>query len=227
MKNMSCIVKNVSSGNNKEAQKSLSVVENLIDYIIELGDVNTSLCDIKTYDNYTYMHCLDTGIMSTFLGVSSNYSELKLKELGIAAILHDIGKTKVPNRIINKKGPLTNDEYEEMKKHPIYGMDILKKNTSITEPILKAVAQHHERVDGNGYPYGLQGNEISNYGKIVCICDVYDAVSNDRSYRERFRPNEAYELILAGSGSIFQKEVVDLFKNTFSVYPLGDRKSVV
>lgn len=221
MRSMSKIVKNVSSGNCKDTEKSLRVVENLIDYIIELGDVNTSLFDIKTYDNYTYIHCLDTGIMSTFLGLAANYKESSLKELGIAAILHDIGKTKISSRIINKKGSLTKEEFEEMKKHPMYGMEILKKNINVTELILKAVVQHHERVDGKGYPYGLTGKEISKSGKIVCICDVYDAVSNDRSYRERFSPSDAYELILAGSGTIFEEELVKLFKQTFAVYPLG------
>lgn len=221
MRSMSKVVKNVSSGNGKKARKSLSVVEDLIDYIIELGDVNISLYDIKTYDNYTYLHCLDTGIMSTFLGLSSNYSDGKLKELGIAGILHDIGKIKVPKEIINKKGPLTSEEFEEIKKHPIYGMDILKENIFFTEHILKAVVQHHEKIDGSGYPYGLTGNEICDSGKIVCICDVYDAVSNDRSYRRKFRPNDAYELILAGSGTMFDKDNVELFKETFAVYPLG------
>lgn len=221
MKNMDKIIKNIHAVNKIETRNSLRIVENLVEYIIDAGDVNKSLYDIKTYDNYTYVHCLDTGIMSAFLGLSMHFSESELKDLGKAAILHDIGKTKVSFKIINKKGPLTDEEFLEIKKHPVYGREILEKNIQISQEILKAVEQHHERVDGKGYPYGLLGNQISKYGKIVSICDVYDAISNDRSYRKKFSPNEAYELILAGSGTMFDEKMAKSFKDTFAIYPLG------
>jgi HD-GYP domain-containing protein (c-di-GMP phosphodiesterase class II) len=221
MKNMDKIIKNIHAVNKIETRNSLRIVENLVEYIIDAGDVNKSLYDIKTYDNYTYVHCLDTGIMSAFLGLSMHFSERELKDLGKAAILHDIGKTKISFKIINKKGPLTDEEFLEIKKHPVYGREILEKNIQISQEILKAVEQHHERFDGKGYPYGLSGNQISKYGKIVSICDVYDAISNDRSYRKKFSPNEAYELILAGSGTMFDEKMVKSFKDTFAIYPLG------
>lgn len=221
MNKISSIMNNIHSCNKRGVKESLGVVEDLIHYIIDNGDVNKSLYDIKTYDNYTYIHSIDTCIMATFLGISQGFKEEQLKELGIGGILHDIGKTKVPFKIINKKGPLTDDEYEEIKKHPLYGKEILQKNINISDSIVKAVAQHHERVDGRGYPFNLEGNQISKLAKIVCVCDVYDAVSNDRVYRKKFSPNEAYELILAGSGTAFDEKVVINFRNTFSVYPLG------
>lgn len=221
MKNMSRIMKNVTDGNKKGTRDSLSVVEDLVNYIIEMGDVNKSLYDIQTYDNYTYLHCIDTGIMAIFLGMSMNLSKNELKELSIGAILHDIGKIKVPKEIITKPGKLTVEEFEEVKKHPTYGKNILEKNFSISTEILKAVEHHHERVDGNGYPFGLRKNEISKFAKIICVCDVYDAVSNDRSYRDKFNPSDAYELILAGCGNAFDEEIVKRFKETFSVFPLG------
>jgi putative nucleotidyltransferase with HDIG domain len=221
MKSMSNIMSNVHDFNGKAVKESLNDVEELIKYIIEVGDVNKSLFDIKTYDNYTYVHSLDTCIMSTFLGISSGYSDQELKNLGIGAILHDVGKTKVPHGIISKQGKLTDDEFMEIKKHTLYGSEILKKNYSIPDPVIKIVEQHHERIDGRGYPYGLTANQISKFAKIVCVSDVYDAVSNDRCYRRKFSPNDAYELILAGSGSIFDEQVVNSFRNTFAIYPLG------
>lgn len=222
MKNMDKIVKNINNLNSKsDARNSLRVVENLIEYIIDSGDVNLSLHDIKTHDNYTYVHCIDTGIMAAFLGLSLKFKDDELKELGKGAILHDIGKTKISDKIINKKAPLNEEEFLEMKKHPIYGKQILEKNMSISEIVLRSVAEHHERIDGCGYPYGLKGNQISRYGKAVCICDVYDAISSDRSYRNKFSPNDAYELILAGNGTMFDEKMVEGFKDTFSVYPLG------
>lgn len=222
MKNMDKIVKNLNTLNSRrDAKESLRIVENLIEYIIDSGDVNKSLFDVKTYDNYTYVHCIDTGIMSAFLGISLGFNEEDLKDLGKGAILHDIGKTKISNKIVNKKGPLNEAEFLEMRKHPLYGRKILEKNMFISEKILKTVEQHHERVDGNGYPFGLRGNEISKYAKIVCISDVYDALSNDRSYRKKFSPNDAYELILAGNGTMFDEKTVSAFKETFAIYPLG------
>lgn len=221
MKNMSTIIRNVHSCNNKDVKDSLTIIEDLVDYIIDMGDVNKSLYDIQTYDNYTFVHSLDTCIMASFLGLSHGFNEKELKDLAIGAILHDIGKTKISNKIINKSGPLTDEEFKEIKKHPIYGEEILSKNVRIPDNAIKAVLQHHERIDGRGYPYNLIDKEISKFGKVVCVCDVYDAVSNDRVYRKKFRPNEAYELILAGSGTAFDSNVVQSFRATFSVYPLG------
>ena len=221
MKNMSTIMKNITSGDKRGTKSSLSMVEDLVNHIIEMGDVNKSLYDIQTYDNYTYLHSIDTGIMATFLGMSMNFSKAQLKELSIGAILHDIGKTIIDSDIITKPGKLTPEEFEEIKQHPTYGRKILEKNFSISSDVLRAVEHHHERADGTGYPYGLKVNQISKYAKIISVCDVYDAVSNDRCYRQKFSPMDAYELILAGCGNAFDEEIVKKFKETFSVFPLG------
>jgi len=221
MKNMYSIVKNVTEGNKTGIKNSLSVVTDLVNHIIEMGDINKSLYDIQTFDNYTYLHSIDTGIMAIFLGITMKLSENELKELSIGAILHDIGKTKIDKNIITKPGKLTKEEFDEIKNHPIYGKQILEKNFLMSNEIIKAVEHHHERVDGSGYPYGLTQNQISRFAKIIGVCDVYDSVSNDRCYREKFNPSDAYELILAGCGNDFDEEVVKNFKKTFSVFPLG------
>lgn len=221
IQSMSGIMKNVNNVNSRELKESLSKVEEMISYVVELGDVNKSLYDIKTFDNYTYIHSLDTCIMTAFLGMTGKYNQWDLKEMVIGAILHDIGKTKISTDILNKSGNLTKEEFEEVKKHTIYGAETLRKNITMPESIIKIVEQHHERVDGKGYPYGLTGNQISRFAKIVCVCDVYDAVSNDRCYRNKFTLNDSYELILSGAGTSFDSEVVARFKDTFSIYPLG------
>lgn len=221
IKNMSLIMKNVNNCSKLEFKKSLRKVEELIEYIIDDGEVNTSLYDIKTYDNYTYLHSIDTGIMAAFMGLGFNLKENELKELGIGAVLHDIGKTKIDYKIITKPGALTDEEFAEMRKHPVYGAELLRKNYLIPDSVVKIVEQHHERVDGRGYPRGLRDNAINKFASIVSVCDVYDAVSNDRSYRKKLKPNECYELILAGSGTAFDEEVVRKFRETFAVYPLG------
>lgn len=221
MKSLSSIMKNTGMLDKNNTKQCLAMLDELIDYVLELGDVNKSLYDIKTHDNYTFLHCIDTALMCTFLGLSCNMTKESIREVTIGGLLHDLGKIKVSSTIINKNGPLTDEEFEEMKKHPIYGKELLEDNINIPHSSIVGIEQHHEKVNGKGYPYGLTGNEISKYGKIICICDVYDAVSSDRSYRNKFNPSDAYELILAGCGSSFDSSIVKSFKETFSVYPLG------
>lgn len=221
LENMGEVIKNLNNGNKRRVRESLKCVEELVDYIIEIKDVRNSLNDIQAYDKYTYYHSLDTGILAAFLGVNLKYTRDELKKLAVGAILHDVGKIKIPSSIIKKRGKLTESEYKEVKKHPIYGAEMLKNVLGKPQPIIKSVLEHHERVDGKGYPFGLKGDKISSFGKVVSICDVYNAVNSDRSYRKRFKPNEAYELILAGCGTAFDEDIVRRFKKTFAVYPMG------
>lgn len=219
IENLGTIVKNVNDkARTKEAVKK---IEQLIDYVLESPDLGNYMLDIKTHDNYTFLHSIDTGIMSVYMGAEMNYSEDKLKKLGLGGILHDIGKLKIPNTILNKPGRLTDEEYEEMKTHPLLGANILRSNYRIPEEVIAIAMQHHERVDGYGYPNGLGRDNISKMANIVSLCDVYDAVVNDRSYRKKMKPYDAYELIIAASEVMFYEDVVFAFKNTFGVYPLG------
>lgn len=221
VKNISNIYKNVSVHDTIDIKETYKSMENLVEHIMEIDSVNVNLLDIKTHDNYTYLHSIDTAILSGFLGKGLGLCKDELIKLGMASMLHDIGKTKILSSILNKKEALTEEECIEIKKHPEYGEDILKTQYSIPSDVIIAIKQHHERVDGKGYPLGLKDNAISKIAKIVSVCDVYDAVSSDRSYREKFSPSDAYELILAGSGNMFDEEVVNKFKCTFSVFPLG------
>lgn len=221
VKSLSKVMKNVGMLNKNTTKEYISRVTELLNYILDDGDINKSLFDVKTYDNYTMMHSVDTGVMAAFMGIGAGFKKEELSDLVVGGILHDIGKVKVPIAIIDKKGPLTDEEFEEVKKHPIYGMEILEKNIAIPETALKIIEQHHEKINGKGYPYGLEGKQINKKAKIVAVCDVYDAVSSDRSYRKRFSPKEAYELILADSGRSFDENIVKIFRKVFSVYPLG------
>lgn len=221
MKSLKNISRGIGSITGSAGDEYLNNIDNLLNYIMEIGDVNKCLNDVKTHDNYTFLHSINTGIMSVFLGMSVGMKKWSVRDLGICGMLHDIGKIKVPIDIINKTEKLTDEEFEIMKKHPIYGGEILSKNYKISADVIEGVEQHHEKINGKGYPYGLEGDQISRFGKIVGICDVYDAVTSDRSYRKKFEPNQAYELILSGLGSQFDEKLVHAFKETFSVYPLG------
>ncbi len=208
-------------GDGNTVKESFKMIEDLATYIAEEGDVNTNLYEINKHDNYTYIHCVDTGIMSIFLGRSLDLKIEELTELGVSAILHDIGKIKIPNEIINKKDTLTEMEFEEIKKHPVYGYRILKEAGISNKNILSAVVEHHERIDGKGYPLGIDKSKICTYAKIISVCDVFTALSANRAYRERFNPNEAYEYIISNSNIMFDSKIVEKFKENFSIYPLG------
>ena len=199
-----------------------SVVKEMIDYLQENKNINSSyLTELKTHDNYTYVHSLNTSVISLYFGVKKGFNKNMLLDLGIGTILHDMGKIKVPINILNKKGKLTDKEFEEMKKHPVYGYEMLKNLKGINERAKKIVLEHHERIDGTGYPFGKTGDKISYYAKVACISDVYDALISDRVYRKGFPPHEAYEIILMNSGRMLDEELVGIFKKSFSMYPLG------
>ncbi|MGE5628569.1 MAG: HD-GYP domain-containing protein [Solirubrobacterales bacterium] len=208
----------------KDRKKSLDVIkiiEELIKYISENGDINKSLYEIQTQSNQRYVHSMEVCVRSIFLGKELGLRHEQLNELGLAALLHDIGMTKIPLNILEKHGKYTHEEQLLIKEHPKMGYEILKQNMRISEPVLNGVLQHHERVDGKGYPNGLYGSQICKYAKIISVCDMYDLVTNNDNYKKTFRPHDAYELIIGGSSCIFDEQVVMAFKRIFSVYPLG------
>lgn len=220
---MPFIFNNLLSCTKDNFNVTLRKIDDLIEYIIDEDSLNTNLYEISQYDNYTYIHSIDTGIMATHLGKSFNMSKNDLKRLGTSAMLHDIGKTKINESILNKTGKLTPGEFEEINKHTIYGYEILKNAGIRDDNILSGVFQHHERIDGSGYPLGTKGDKISFFAKIIAVCDVFTAISSNRTYRHRFNPNEAYEYILSGINTLFDEQVVENFIKTFSIYPLGCR----
>lgn len=139
---------------------------------------------LQSADDYTYRHNIGVGVIATLIGKWLSLSEEDLHDLTIAATLHDIGKTKIPTEILNKPGKLTKAEYETVKKHTIYGYEILKNTQGINHEISLVALQHHEREDGKGYPFNLQGSKISYYSKIVAVADVFHAMSSNRVYHD-------------------------------------------
>lgn len=146
------------------------------------------LQNLKNTDEYTFQHTVNIGVLAMVIGQWLKKSEEEQHKLLLAGTLHDIGKSKIPLNILNKPGPLTREEFSVMKQHTVYGYEILSKSTDFDEDIKKAVLQHHERLDGNGYPYGLKGEEISEYARIVAVADVYHAMTTTRVYRKKANP---------------------------------------
>ena len=144
-------------------------------------------------DEYTYNHSINVAIYSVFIGNLLGLRKDEMKELSQAALLHDIGKSKVPGEILNKKGKLTEKEFEIVKRHALDGYIMSKRISCLTEEVREAILYHHEREDGSGYPFGYKGNKINLYGKIIAIADVYDALTSERVYKEKRTPFDAIE----------------------------------
>jgi len=164
--------------------KSKKVVNRFISTIFSDERAIESLMKIASYDYYTQTHSINVCVYSLSLGSYLKLKEQVLEELGMAALLHDLGKSKVDSEITNKKGRLTTAEFEQMKFHPSYGYEIALK-LGIDDPrILDGIRHHHEKLDGSGYPDGIKGRQITLFARIIGVCDVFDAISTKRSYKE-------------------------------------------
>lgn len=215
------IFHNIIEGNDNGVNKVVREVNKITKCLMKQKSLNTNLFELNQYSEYTYIHCVDTCIMAIYIGMYMNMKEESILRLGQAALLHDIGKIKIPKEVLNKAGKLDSMEFMQIKNHPLYGYSILK-SAGVEDPIiLSGVLEHHERIDGKGYPVGKKGNQISQSAKIISICDVFTALSANRTYRNRYNPNEAYEYIMANIGTIFDEKIVKVFKQIFLLYPVG------
>ncbi len=180
-----------------------------------------NLINLKTFDDYIYVHSLDVAIYSLILGVELAIHDNKLELLGLGAILHDVGKLFIPSSILNKEEKLTKEEYEVLNSHVLIGYEVLGKLIGMPTASSTIALFHHERYDGKGYPRGLKDGQIPLFSRIVSIADVYDALISDRPWREALLPHVALEYLLSGGDTLFEKKLVRTFMEKIAVYPLG------
>lgn len=209
-----------------------SIKENNIDRCIYLANeiatnlehlehIYTSMWTISDYDSYTYMHSINVATYAGVLGIKLGYNLEKVSQLILAGLLHDIGKTQIDETILNKPDKLTEEEYNIMKQHPCFGYEILCKNTEIPSTVRCAVYQHHENVDGTGYPNCMKGDSIYIFSRILHICDVYDAMISQRAYKNTINPNDVLEHLMAQVDRMFDFNLVVTFINNIIPYPEG------
>lgn len=204
---------------------NIRVVKAMVDQIIEelLTDLNVlvNLNDIRTFDDYTFGHSVNVAVLSIMTGITLGYNDRQLKELGVGAILHDIGKTRIDKSILSKPGDLSKDEFNEVKRHTNYGFEILRQYPDVSLLSAHIAFQHHERWDGNGYPRGLTRDDIIDYARIVAVCDVYDALLADRPYRNSYTVNQALTVLKRMGGIYLDPHCVDALISNIAVYPIG------
>lgn len=193
----------------------------IIDKLMAADDYTHDMEAIKAYDENTLEHSLNVAICAVELGIGMGYNFYRLKNLAIGSMLHDIGKRLVPIEIINKKGRLTDEEMEIVRKHPEYGYSILAKEINVFSSTREIVHQHHENWDGSGYPRGLQDEQIYELAMVTHVCDVYDALISKRSYKEAFSYKTAIDIIQKGRNTMFRPDVLDAFFKYVPIYHKG------
>jgi HD-GYP domain-containing protein (c-di-GMP phosphodiesterase class II) len=164
---------------------------NMVDYILQDCHAAHSLLKIAVHEHYTYTHSVNVAAVGTLFGKNIGLADGELKDLCSGILMHDIGKTRISTAILNKNGKLTKEEFEQIKKHPELGVEVLKEAGCTREHEYTITLQHHENYDGTGYPYGLKKYEIHLCGKIARIIDVYDALTSKRPYSDAIRPFKA------------------------------------
>jgi HD-GYP domain-containing protein (c-di-GMP phosphodiesterase class II) len=176
--------------------ESRDVVNNIVDFLQTEDEAVTQMIGLSSHDFYTYNHSLDVSIYCVGLAQKLGYNDEKeLQEIGMGGLLHDIGKRYVRTEVITKKGGLDEDEWEEMKQHPVFGLKVLSENANMTDNIKACCFEHHENFSGGGYPRDLTGQDIHPMARICAVADCYDALTTKRSYSEPMSPSAALSLM--------------------------------
>ncbi|WP_239615142.1 HD-GYP domain-containing protein [Cohnella mopanensis] len=196
-------------------------MQQIMDELGNSKDAMIMLMNLHTVDHYLYMHSLNVCVYSTLLGIASGYDHDQLMTLGLGAMLHDIGKTQISMQVLLKRGTLSAYEFNEMKRHTERGYYLLKDEPNIPLIAAHCAYQHHERLNGSGYPRGIKGDEIHEYAKWIGIVDSYDAMTSHRVYRNAMLPHEAVEALYAGSDILYDTSMLRLFRDKVAIYPIG------
>jgi HD-GYP domain-containing protein (c-di-GMP phosphodiesterase class II) len=220
------IMDEIKEGKTVAERKIGSLAEIITDILRADPNMLLSLVHIFSYlgkqEDFLYAHSVNASILATNLGLAFGYGRSELINLCVSSLVHDIGYLKLSQETINKPSKLTKEEYNLVKKHTIHGVELLSRIEDIPECASEVVHQHHERVDGSGYPDGKRGDEISDYAKIVAIAEVYEAITHPRPYRrEKIIPYQAVKTIVQTEKNSFAPELVKVFLNSVSPYPPG------
>lgn len=194
--------------NVKSAQ---DIVHSTLEMILNDDSAVESLMKITAHDYYTHTHSLNVSIYTLSLGAFLGITGKDLETLGMAAVLHDLGKSKIDYEIINKNGKLTNEEFDQMKRHPAFGHEIALHLGIDDERVLSGIRHHHEKVRGGGYPDNLQGDQISYFARIIGVCDVFDALSTKRSYKDPMTSFESLLLMKQQMSEHLDMDIVNAF----------------
>ena len=211
----------IGSGRIPNSRRMLTVVSSLASVAVREPAALVGLSLIKDYDNYTFQHSVNVGVLSMALAASMGQTDEQVEEAGLAGFLHDIGKTRIDKTILNKPGKLSSDEFLEIKKHPEYGAEIVRQMAGVPGRVAEAVLGHHIREDREGYPEWAKEQSFGVASAIVAVADCYDAATTLRSYQPPMIPRDAVERIRSMAGTSLDAQVVRHFVELSGRYPTG------
>ncbi|HEY8349286.1 MAG TPA: HD-GYP domain-containing protein [Clostridia bacterium] len=216
------ILHDISSGKEIDAERVNYATSSILSKINENREIVGCISEMRAAGEYLYTHSINVALLSMLLGKWLKYDYSRLKSLVTSAFLHDIGKSKVPPEILNKPGPLDEDEFGEIRKHCMIGYELAKSFPGMNEDILKGILQHHEREDGSGYPLGLKGDRIHETARIIAVADIYDAMTSNRYYKERACPFEVIEYIEKEHLGTLDHRITSTFLRNIASYYIGE-----
>ena len=197
-----------------------SITNDLLDAIDSNDAIAIDISALKTSDEYTFKHSVDVATISMILAKQQGLSRQQIYEIGVAGLLHDIGKTKVPLEILNKPARLNDEEFAIMKQHSVYSYRMVQNNPDFNNEIALTVLQHHEKINGSGYPMGVSESQITPYAKILSVADIYDALVTERPYKPAFTQRDAVEMIMSMTNELDMKAMKS-FLESMILYPVG------
>ncbi len=202
----------------KNIKKANAISDNIVNLMLNDNQAIYSMLKVTSYDYHTYSHCVDVASYAIAFGVYLGLSKDELATLGKAAMLHDVGKKDINKSIITKNGPLTFEEYELVKNHSMLGVKALRLTGVTNKTLLTIVEQHHEKCDGSGYPKGLKDEDIHDFAKILTICDIFDALTTKRTYKNRMHTYDALSIMFTEMNNQLSKK----YLKDFAIFMQGE-----
>jgi putative nucleotidyltransferase with HDIG domain len=220
MRQVADLLQQARAGQPIDVQPLRGTVRQVVDSLSRNQRAFVSLMQLKSMDTYTFTHSVNNCVLSVILAKHNGHG-LEAEAIGLGALMHDIGKVRLPEAVLQKEDALTPDEWDLMKQHPTIGVEIIGSSSELSQATLDAVGQHHERLDGSGYPRGLKDADIAPAARMVALTDVYDAMTSERPYHPAFAPPEAMRWIFQHSGELFDPQVVRTFIASIGLFPVG------
>ena len=215
------VMEDARLGRQIELHHARELIGKMAASIVRNQDALLGLSRIRSVDHYTFEHSIHVSVLMIAFARSIGLEQDVIKEIGLGALLHDIGKCRIPESILNKPGKLTDAEFEVIRGHVAKGHAILSQSSDISATALNVIDEHHERIDGTGYPEAKTGEQISCYGQMASIIDVYDALTTQRVYHAAMSPHEALRHLLKSSPQQFDRALVQQFIRCVGIYPIG------
>jgi len=214
-------MRDIRLGKSVDATQARDLIQELVATVSSSASAALWLTNLKDRDEYTSIHCVNVCVLALAFGVYLDLGRDELVQLGLGALLHDVGKTRTPEDVLNKPGPLTPDEFEVIKQHAEDGYQIMATTGGLAESSLAAIRHHHERLGGHGYPFGLRGDRVPSFARITGVVDAYDAMTSDRVYRAGMSADRALKRLYDGGDREFGNDLSQAFIRCVGIFPVG------